>query len=140
MNTKKIDNHKPKNVQPVKDELTRKLIEEQLLKTRNGMRNLTLWRLGLVTMLRIEDILKLTYSDIYDGSGQPRNETLVTDCKTKKTHTVNLSSIKNTLEQYRTFRVEHHINDCEALFVSSEHNRDGSHNCLSYQMVYKMLT
>lgn len=68
----------PKQVRLLKD----------ILESKGELRDLVLCSLGIDTMLRASDVLKLTAGDVVDNRGNVKGEVLLRQKKTGETHTV----------------------------------------------------
>ena len=72
-------------MKPIRDRKQLKALAEYWLK-RNNLRNYALIVMGVCTVLRVSDLLRLTWSDVYDfKAGAFRTHIIVTESKTGKT-------------------------------------------------------
>lgn len=89
-------------VLPIKDTATLDLVKYNLLhQFRAGRRNYTIFQFGKATMLRISDIVKMQYDDIFDSDGNVRKNTYLHDKKTGKPNTIYLKPIESDLKKYQ---------------------------------------
>jgi integrase len=84
--------------QPIRNKHQIKALASYFLK-RGELRNHLLIVMGVCTALRVSDLLRLTWNDVYDfGAGRPLNSVTLTEKKTGKVKTVALNGkIKNAL-------------------------------------------
>lgn len=81
----------PKQVRLLKD----------ILKSKNLLMELSLFSLGIDTMLRASDLLKLTVEDITNHKGEIRDQVTMKQQKTKESHIVIISEeTKQYLKEY----------------------------------------
>ena len=67
------------------------------------MRDLLLFHLGIVSALRISDLLSLKVSDVMDDDGNIREYFEVSEIKTKKSNRVTINpKLIDTIELYKT--------------------------------------
>ena len=72
-------------VLPIKDTEVLHDVEDTLLHNfKFGRRNYTIFKLGLVTMLRISDLLALRRSEVFEPDGVIKKNAYIVDKKTKK--------------------------------------------------------
>lgn len=98
------------NVQPIKDKKTLEAVYDTLKNDfAFGIRNYTIFRVGMTTMLRVSDVLNLRTSEIFDENGTVHRYIRVRDIKTQKPHDVFLDNAAEDLEQYWVWLKEHGI-------------------------------
>ncbi|MDT2704316.1 tyrosine-type recombinase/integrase [Enterococcus dongliensis] len=114
------------NVKPIKDKRVLNEFATELAKGKHGERDLLIFKIGIVTGLRISDILNLKVSDVKN-----KVETDIYEIKTKKKRHLILGKITNDIIRY----LEIHAYDTEWLFYSpTDHSRH-----LAIQQYYKIL-
>lgn len=110
------------DIRPIKNEHDLKLVQETLLDNfRYGRRNYTIFQLGMMTMLRVSDVLKLKYQDIYDEAGNVKDEAYVVDKKTNKPNKLYVKKARTDLSAYQHWLTVNQINS-EWLFPSLKPN------------------
>ena len=88
--------------QPIRDKQLLKKFKDYYKTTEPNLRNYTIITLGLNTALRISDILKLTYNDIY-CNGIVRDHIIIKEQKTGKENRIFLNNeIRKTLNIYHS--------------------------------------
>ena len=90
-----------KTTEPIRDKRNIKKLAEYFLK-RNETRNYVLFVMGVYTALRISDILRICWNDVYDFENKRIRESLtITEKKTGKTKTIALNpEVKAALITY----------------------------------------
>ena len=90
-----------KTTQPIRDKRHIRKLAEYFL-NRNETRNYVLFVFGIHTALRISDILRICWDDVYDFENKRVRESLeVVEKKTKKNKTIALNSqVKSALTMY----------------------------------------
>lgn len=72
-------------VLPIKDSNILKSVQETLLDGfRAGRRNYTIFQLGKATLLRVNDVMQLKKSDVFNSDGTIKQNTFIHDQKTGK--------------------------------------------------------
>ena len=108
-------------VLPIKDTNTLHEVEDTLLYNfKFGRRNYTIFKLGLVTMLRISDLLALRRNEIFENDQSIKLNAFIVDKKTKKHNILYLKPAFNDLAVYIRWLDQHYPNS-EWLFPSSQH-------------------
>lgn len=108
-------------VLPIKDTQVLHEVEDTLLHNfKFGRRNYTIFKLGLVTMLRISDLLALRRHEIFKSDGNIKKNAFIVDKKTGKHNILYLKPAFNDLAVYYRWLIAHYP-DSECLFPSSEH-------------------
>lgn len=129
----KIAKGRREKVEPIKNDRDLKLVEDTLLNNFTlGLRNLTLFKLGVVTMLRASDLVNLKVGDVYDADGYPKGESSVMEKKTGKTKYIFPSKIEGDLVKYMKWRRKMGVIS-DFLFV----NKNG--NPLSPHQVWRVM-
>lgn len=109
------------NVMPIKDTNVMHEVEDTLLNSfKYGRRNLTIWQVGKVTLLRVSDVLTLHKNDVFDEQGLIKKHAFIHDRKTGKANTLYLKPVKDDLQEYYQWLVENSVNS-EWLFPSMRH-------------------
>ena len=122
-------------VLPIKDTNTLHEVEDTLLHNfKFGRRNYTIFKVGLVTMLRVSDLLALRRSEIFETGGTIKLNAYTVDQKTGKQNILYLKPAFNDLAMYYQW-LNQHYPDSEWLFPSSEHPA----NHVSIKQFYKVL-
>lgn len=122
-------------VLPIKDTEILHEVEDTLLNNfKYGLRNYTIFKIGLVTMLRISDLLALRRSEIYNDDQSIKLNAFTVDKKTKKHNILYLKPAFNDLAIYIKWLNQNYPNS-EWLFPSSEHPE----NHVSIKQYYKVI-
>ena len=97
------------NVQPIKSR--RKLHEmlRELLIRGNGRENYTIFMVAMKCLLRMGDVLKLKYGQVFARNGQIIDNVVTRDQKTGKANVLDFSVLHTELNAYRDWRVAHRI-------------------------------
>ncbi|MEQ7178386.1 tyrosine-type recombinase/integrase [Enterococcus thailandicus] len=115
------------NVKPIKDKNILNQFATELYQSKNGQRDLLIFKIGITTGLRISDILNLKVTDVRN-----KIETEIIEIKTKKVRQLNLKKLTNNII---TYLADIHDGESEWLFYSP---RDHSKRLSSHQY-YKIL-
>lgn len=108
-------------VLPIKDTEILHEVEDTLLHNfKYGRRNYTIFKLGLVTMLRVSDLLALRRNEIFNDDGTIKLNAYTVDQKTGKHNILYLKPAFNDLAIYIKWLDENYPKS-EWLFPSSEH-------------------
>ena len=108
-------------VLPIKDTEILHEVEDTLLHNfKYGRRNYTIFKLGLVTMLRVSDLLALRRNEIFNDDGTIKLNADAVDQKTGKHNILYLKPAFNDLAIYIKWLDENYPKS-EWLFPSSEH-------------------
>ncbi len=108
-------------VLPIKDTNTLHEVEDTLLHNfKFGRRNYTIFKVGLVTMLRISDLLALRRNEVFNNDDSIKSNAFTVDKKTKKNNILYLKPAFNDLALYIKWLNQNYPNS-EWLFPSSEH-------------------
>lgn len=122
-------------VLPIKDTNTLHDVEDTLLHNfKFGRRNYTIFKLGLVTMLRVSDLLALRRSEIFNDDDSIKSNAFTVDKKTRKHNILYLKPAFNDLSIYIKW-LDTNYPDSEWLFPSSEHPE----NHVSIKQYYKVI-
>lgn len=104
--SKKYNEHLAKkkwniDIRPVKSDSDMNLILDTLEHNfKYGKRNKMIWQLGVVTMLRISDLLNLKKMDIVEETGNLKLNTTIYEQKTGKKREIYLKSLYIELSEY----------------------------------------
>lgn len=108
-------------VLPIKDTQVLHDIEDCLRTDfKFGLRNYTIFKLGLVTMLRISDLLALRRNEIFDNDGSINSNAYTVDQKTGKHNILYLKPAFNDLVIYNRW-LDQNYPESEWLFPSSQY-------------------
>ena len=122
-------------VLPIKDTQVLHEVEDTLRNNfKFGLRNYTIFKIGLVTMLRISDLLALRRSEVFEPDGGIKKNAYVVDQKTKKHNVLYLRPAFNDLSIYIRWLDQHYPNS-KWLFPSSEHPE----NHISIKQYYNII-
>ena len=122
-------------VLPIKDTEVLHDVEDTLLHNfKFGRRNYTIFKLGLVTMLRISDLLALRRSEVFEPDVVIKKNAYIVDKKTKKHNILYLKPAIYDLSLYIQWLNENYP-ESEWLFPSSEHPEKH----VSIKQYYKVL-
>jgi len=118
----KVTKGRSEKVEPIKNDQDLKLVEDTLLNNFTlGVRNLTLFKLGVVTMLRASDLVNLKVGDVYDADGYPKGESSVIEKKTGKIKYIFPAKMEGDLVRYMKWRNKNGVTS-DFLFVGKEGN------------------
>ena len=98
------------NVKPIKSKEVLNQFATELYQSKNGQRDLLIFKIGITTGLRISDILNLKVSDVRN-----KIETEIIEIKTKKVRQLNLKKLTNDII---TYLADFHDGESEWLFYS----------------------
>ncbi|VFA57518.1 site-specific recombinase [Enterococcus hirae] len=107
--------HKMINVKPIKSKEVLKKFANELLKNKHGQRDYTIFVFGIITGLRISDILNLKVADV-----KGKLMTDIVEMKTGKKRTLNLMQLTNQIIKYLG---EEHNGKSEWLFPSPKDSK-----------------
>lgn len=122
-------------VLPIKDTNTLHEVEDTLLHNfKYGRRNYTIFKLGLVTMLRVSDLLALRRNEIFNSDGSIKLNAYTVDIKTSKHNILYLKPAIYDLSQYAKWLNDNYP-ESEWLFPSSQHPNQH----ISIKQYYKVI-
>lgn len=122
-------------VLPIKDTEVLNEVEDCLRNNfQFGLRNYTIFKIGLVTMLRISDLLTLRRNEVFNDDGSIKLHAFTVDQKTGKHNILYLKPAFNDLAIYIKW-LDTNYPDSEWLFPSSQH--PDQH--ISIKQYYKIL-
>lgn len=85
-------------VYPIKDSVVLEQVQNCLLNSfQMGRRNYTIFQVGKAILLRVSDVLRLKYSDVFDENGQVKSDAYIHDKKTGKANTLYLNLVRDDL-------------------------------------------
>lgn len=91
-------------VLPIKDSNVLHQVQQCLLTNfQAGQRNFTIFQVGKATLLRISDILRLKWADIFEEHGNVRQNAFVHDRKTGKANRLYLKPVQGDLLAYQNW-------------------------------------
>ena len=122
-------------VLPIKDTNTLHEVEDTLLHNfKYGRRNYTIFKLGLVTMLRISDLLALRRNEFFDSDGSIKSNAYIVDKKTGKHNILYLKPAIYDLSLYNKWLKDNYPNS--AWHFPSSHHPDQP---VSIKQFYKVI-
>lgn len=108
-------------VLPIKDTQVLHEVEDCLRNNfKFGLRNYTIFKIGLVTMLRVSDLLALRRNEVFNTDQSIKLNAFTVDKKTKKHNILYLKPAFNDLAIYIKW-LDQNYPDSEWLFPSSQH-------------------
>lgn len=122
-------------VLPIKDTQVLHEVEDCLRHNfKFGLRNYTIFKLGLVTMLRVSDLLALRRNEVFNVDQSIKLNAFTVDQKTGKHNILYLKPAFNDLALYIKW-LDQNYPESEWLFPSSEHPE----NHVSIKQYYKVI-
>ncbi|MBS0937610.1 site-specific integrase [Lactiplantibacillus plantarum] len=108
-------------VLPIKDSNVLKEVQDTLLHNfKAGRRNYTIFQVGKATLLRVSDVMRLRWADVFNENGTVRQNALIHDQKTGKANLLYLKPVQADLLAYRLWCQEQSLNSVW-LFPSTQH-------------------
>lgn len=108
-------------VLPIKDSNVLKEVQDTLLHSfKAGQRNYTIFQVGKATLLRVSDVMRLRWADVFNENGTVRQNTFIHDKKTGKTNLLYLKPVQTDLLAYQAWLQENHLAS-KWLFPSIQH-------------------
>lgn len=108
-------------VLPIKDSNVLKEVQDTLLHNfKAGRRNYTIFQVGKATLLRVSDVMRLSWADVFEENGTVRQNALIHDQKTGKANLLYLKPVQADLLAYRLWCQEQSLNSVW-LFPSTQH-------------------
>lgn len=108
-------------VLPIKDSNVLKEVQDTLLHNfKAGRRNYTIFQVGKATLLRVSDVMRLRWSDVFNENGTVRQNALIHDQKTGKANLLYLKPVQADLLAYQLWCQEQSLNSVW-LFPSTQH-------------------
>lgn len=109
-------------VLPIKDSNVLKEVQDTLLHNfKAGRRNYTVFQVGKATLLRVSDVMKLRWADVFNESGTVRQNAFIHDQKTGKANLLYLKPVQADLLAYQAWLQENHLVS-DWLFPSIQHS------------------
>jgi len=97
-------------VLPIKDSNVLKEVQDTLLHNfRAGRRNYTVFQVGKATLLRVSDVMKLRWVDVFNENGTVRQNAFIHDQKTGKANLLYLKPVQTDLLAYQAWLQENHL-------------------------------
>ena len=91
-------------VLPIKDSNVLTEVQDTLLHNfRAGRRNYTIFQVGKATLLRVSDVMRLRWTDIFNENGTVRQNAFIHDKKTGKANLLYLKPIQTDLLTYQAW-------------------------------------
>jgi integrase len=108
-------------VLPIKDSNVLKEVQDTLLHNfRAGRRNYTIFQVGKATLLRVSDVMRLRWTDVFNENGTVRQNAFIHDKKTGKANLLYLKPIQTDLLTYQAWYQEQKLHSTW-LFPSTQH-------------------
>ena len=108
-------------VLPIKDTQVLHEVEDCLRNNfKFGLRNYTIFKIGLVTMLRVSDLLALRRNEVFNTDQSIKLNAFTVDKKTGKPNTLYLKPVKQDLKDYFQWLNQQNLHS-DWLFPSSQH-------------------
>ena len=108
-------------VLPIKDSNVLKEVQDTLLHNfKAGWRNYTVFQVGKATLLRVSDVMKLLWTDVFNENGTVRQNAFIHDQKTGKANLLYLKPVQTDLLAYQAWLQENHLVS-DWLFPSIQH-------------------
>lgn len=108
-------------VLPIKDSNVLKEVQNTLLHNfKAGQRNYTIFQVGKATLLRVSDVMKLRWTDVFNENGNVRQNAFIHDQKTGKANLLYLKPVQTDLLAYQAWLQENHLAS-DWLFPSIQH-------------------
>lgn len=108
-------------VLPIKDSNVLKEVQDTLLHNfKAGRRNYTVFQVGKATLLRVSDVMKLRWTDVFNENGIVRQNAFIHNQKTGKANLLYLKPVRADLLVYQTWLQENHLAS-DWLFPSIQH-------------------
>ncbi|MEY2360473.1 site-specific integrase [Lactiplantibacillus plantarum] len=97
-------------VLPIKDSNVLKEVQDTLLHNfKAGRRNYTVFQVGKATLLRVSDVMKLRWTDVFNENGTVRQNAFIHDQKTGKANLLYLKPVQTDLLAYQAWLQENHL-------------------------------
>lgn len=108
-------------VLPIKDSNVLKEVQDTLLHNfKAGRRNYTIFQVGKATLLRVSDVMRLRWADVFEENGTVCQNALIHDQKTGKANLLYLKPVQADLLAYQLWCQEQSLNSVW-LFPSTQH-------------------
>ncbi len=108
-------------VLPIKDSNVLTEVQDTLLHNfRAGRRNYTIFQVGKATLLRVSDVMRLRWADVFNENGTVRQNAFIHDKKTGKANLLYLKPIQTDLLTYQAWYQKQKLHSTW-LFPSTQH-------------------
>ena len=108
-------------VLPIKDSNVLTEVQDTLLHNfRAGRRNYTIFQVGKAALLRVSDVMRLRWTDIFNENGTVRQNAFIHDKKTGKANLLYLKPIQTDLLTYQAWYQKQKLHSTW-LFPSTQH-------------------
>ncbi|MFJ1526228.1 site-specific integrase [Lactiplantibacillus plantarum] len=108
-------------VLPIKDSNVLKEVQDTLLNNfKAGRHNYTIFQVGKATLLRVSDVMRLRWTDVFNENGSVRQNAFIHDQKIGKANLLYLKPAQNDLLVYQAWLQENHLIS-DWLFPSLQH-------------------
>jgi len=108
-------------VLPIKDSNVLTEVQDTLLHNfRAGRRNYTIFQVGKATLLRVSDVMRLRWTDVFNENGTVRQNAFIHDKKTGKANLLYLKPIQTDLLTYQAWYQKQKLHSTW-LFPSTQH-------------------
>ena len=108
-------------VLPINDSNVLTEVQDTLLHNfRAGRRNYTIFQVGKATLLRVSDVMRLRWTDIFNENGTVRQNAFIHDKKTGKANLLYLKPIQTDLLTYQAWYQKQKLHSTW-LFPSTQH-------------------
>lgn len=108
-------------VLPIKDSNVLNEVQDTLRHNfKAGCRNYTIFQVGKATLLRVSDVMRLRWADVFNENGTVRQNALIHDKKTGKANLLYLKPVQADLLSYQTWLQANHLVS-DWLFPSIQH-------------------
>lgn len=108
-------------VLPIKDSNVLTEVQDTLLHNfRAGRRNYTIFQVGKATLLRVSNVMRLRWTDIFNENGTVRQNAFIHDKKTGKANLLYLKPIQTDLLTYQAWYQKQKLHSTW-LFPSTQH-------------------
>lgn len=108
-------------VLPIKDSNVLTEVQDTLLHNfRAGRRNYTIFQVGKTTLLRVSDVMRLRWADVFNENGTVRQNAFIHDKKTGKANLLYLKPIQTDLLTYQAWYQKQKLHSTW-LFPSTQH-------------------
>ena len=108
-------------VLPIKDSNVLKEVQDTLFNNfKAGRHNYTIFQVGKATLLRVSDVMRLRWTDIFNENGTVRQNAFIHDKKTGKANLLYLKPIQTDLLTYQAWYQKQKLHSTW-LFPSTQH-------------------
>ncbi|MFO1547367.1 tyrosine-type recombinase/integrase [Lactiplantibacillus plantarum] len=108
-------------VLPIKDSNVLNEVQDTLRHNfKAGCRNYTIFQVGKATLLRVSDVMRLRWADVFNENGTVRQNAFIHDKKTGKANLLYLKPVQADLLSYQAWLQANHLVS-DWLFPSIQH-------------------